>query len=93
MHPFAVLAEIIKARPNFFLFGTINCCTSKASIGTSGWDKLVFALSVSVKIVLGTEAFLPRTVWDFTSVWLFVTKKVLSNGVRGSVRASLMHVI
>lgn len=85
MHPFAVLTEIIEARPDFLVFGTVGCCAAKASIVTGGWDKLMFALPVSIKIVLCTEAFSPHTICDFTSVGLFMTKDMLSNRARKSV--------
>ena len=50
-----MLAEVIKTRPYFFLFGTVRSSTTKASIGAILGHDLMHALLVPIKIIVGTE--------------------------------------
>ena len=93
MHPFAVLAEVIKAGPDFLLLGTFGRSAAKAPVSAVRGGDLVLAFFVSVKIIPSTEACYSGTVRDLTSEGLFVTKEVLSNGAPQSVCAPITDIM
>lgn len=62
MHAFAVLAEIVRAGPNFFFFRTIHCCTTVTFVHDILRGYFVYAFFMSVQIILGAESFTSCTI-------------------------------
>lgn len=62
MHAFAVLAEIVRAGPNFFFFRTIYCNTTVTFVHDILRGYFVYAFFMSVQIVLCAESFVSCTI-------------------------------
>lgn len=78
MHSFAVLAEIVRAGPNFFFFRAIHCGTTKTFVHNILRDYFVNTFFMSVKIVLGAESFVSSTIALLAFEWFRVSNLMLS---------------
>lgn len=78
MHALAVLAEIVRAGPNFILFRAIRCSTTETFIHDILRGYFVYAFFMSVQVVLGAESSASGTVALLAFERLRVPNLVLS---------------
>lgn len=78
MHALAVLAEIVRAGPNFILFRAIHCSTTETFINDILRGYFVYAFFMSVQVVLGAESSVSGTVALLAFERLRVPNLVLS---------------
>ena len=90
MHAFAVLAEIVRAGPNFFFFRTIHCGTTVTFVDDILRGYFVYAFFMSVQIVLGAESFASCTIALIAFERFRVPNLVLS---AEDVRLQVQHVV
>lgn len=86
MHAFAVLAEIVRAGPNLFLFRAIHCGTAETFVRYIHWCYFVYTFFMPVQIVLGAESFVSGTMALLAFERLRVPNLVLSGGCKLQVR-------
>lgn len=78
MHTFAVLAEIIRAGPNFFFFRAIHCGTAETFVHDILRGYFVYTFFMSVQIILGAESSVSCTIALLAFERLRVPNLVLS---------------
>lgn len=78
MHAFAVLSEIVRAGPNFFLFWAIRCGTAETFVHDILRSYFVNTFFMSIQIVLGAESSVSSTIALLAFEWFRVPNLVLS---------------
>ena len=56
MDTFAVLAKVVKPRPDFLPLRAVDCGTAEAAVIAVCWHNLVHALLVPIEIIVGAKS-------------------------------------